>query len=253
MQGQSRMTPVKQHDYELFLRGLWFKWVKAVLSGCNAYKFKEKIIYVDTNTGSGYNDDYDCYGSPVIFCKTAESLGIKYKAYLIEKNTDLADQLKYRVKNYNACVCNDDNRKIVPDILNSIPSNLLGLFYVDPNGIPDWDMITKSSYHKNLKTIDILVRYNSVALLRNQHQGNLIDYLSRIKKGYKFGKEYETYDKSHWSFLLLMNYPFNDWKVQGWKNLNTKNGRNLLDRLSLTKEQNQKKSQLSFIELIENT
>lgn len=249
MQGQSNITHIKQRDYQEFLRDLWFKWATNALR--QPY-YPRTLIYIDTNAGSGYNETVECEGSPLVFLNEAKRRGINYHAYLIEKDPALSAELTARVTSYNATSICGDNKDVVPDILNEIPKNSLGLIYVDPNGIPDWQMIANASQARYL---DILIRFNSVALIRNHSNGHLplSDYLPSIKKQYRYGKDYYHSDRWHWSFLLGMNYEFGGWKKRGWHNLDTPEGQDLQDRLTYKKEDYQKKRQLPLTGLMQNT
>lgn len=251
-QGHSFITEQKERDFKKFLESLWFKWVKNALR--RSY-YKREIIYIDAYAGCGKNPT--CDGSPIIFCSLAKKFGIKYQAHLIELEKDLSEQLCYNMSEYNAVVHHGNNREKLPEILSTIPRNSLGILYVDPNGIPDWQMIIDASRQLQLKRIDILIRYNTNALWRNLHHNGYLDlseYLKAINKEYRYGKEYMPYDKWRWSFLLLMNYRFGDWKKEGWKDFKTKDGKELLTRLIYSPKQLQKKSQLSLFptELMQN-
>lgn len=249
-QGQSDMTRYKQKDYDEFL-SLWFKLARNALRNKN---YRRTIIYIDTNAGSGHNIDSDCPGSPVIFCEYAKKEGLPYLAYLIEKDEDYCQELRARVKNYNATVICGNNQETISPLLSSIPPASLGLMYIDPNGVPDQGLIKLASNHKKSQTIDILIRYNSTAVWRNHHNGHHLDnILSSLNKTYKWGKEYYQFDKWKWSFLLGMNYRFGDWQSRGWKRLDTEAGHDLEERLAYGPNQRQKKRQIPLIEPTKST
>lgn len=252
-QGQSDVTYLKQQDYQEFLRGLWFKWV---IGAIQKPYFQKTIIYIDTNAGSGYNEEVGCNGSPLIFLSEAERLGLKYRAYLIEKDPALLARLSRRVFGYNAETICGNNGDIVPKILERIPPKSLGLMYVDPNGIPDWDMISSASQNETMKKIDILIRFNSVALIRNHHNGYLPlpSYLEQIKnKPNWYGKDYYHSDEWHWTFLLGMDYRFGDWKAKGWRSFDNPDGQDLKDKLTYKKDDYQKKRQPPLTGLMQST
>lgn len=249
-QGQSDMTEIKQRDYQEFLT-LWLTFVKNAL---RSPRYRKTIIYIDTNAGSGYNAEFDCPGSPVIFCEEMEKADIPYLAYLIEKRQDYCQELRARVKPFNAEVFNGDNQEELPLILDRLPHSSLGLMYIDPNGIPDWKIVNQASSHPKIQTVDILIRYNTNAVWRNHHNGyHLESDIDNLKKKFRWGKEYYPFDKWSWSFLLGMNYPYGDWQSKGWKRLDTEAGLNLLERLADSPNQRQKKRQIALTGLMENT
>lgn len=249
-QGQSDITHFKQRDYTEFLRELWFR---LAINALRRPHYPRTIIYIDTNAGSGYNEDVGCPGSPLIFLNEAERLHVNYQAYLVEKDPALFGKLGERVKGCNARAICGDNKEVVPDILSRIPKNSLGLIYVDPNGIPDWQMIADAS--RRAEKLDILIRFNTMALIRNYSNGYLPlpDYLKIINKKCWYGKDYYHSDKWHWSFLLGMNYKFGDWKSKGWRNFDSPDGDDLKDKLTYTKDDLQKKRQLPLTGLMQST
>lgn len=235
-QGQSKVTPIKQYDFRKFL-DWWFALARRASRG-------KPIIYIDTNAGSGYNQDADCKGSPIIFCEKAIDWQVNYRLFAIEQNRGRCSQLEMNLSRFRNCnIFNEDNQKCMSGILSSLKSGLVGLIYVDYNGIPNWKMIEESSRHFNSSRLDILVRYNSGSLWRNQHNGylRLPEYLCKVNKKYWWGKEPAKGDKWHWSFLLGMNYPFKSWKKEGWLSFETKEGENLKEELTYSPSELKKK------------
>lgn len=251
-QGQSDMTPFKQQDLGEFLE-FWFPLAKNALRN-NPRKFRRTITYIDTNAGSGDNPKHKCPGSPLIFCKQAEKEGVLYHAYLVEQDPDACQELKERVKGYDAEVICGNNQQIVPTLLDNLYPGSLGLIYIDPNGIPDWELIRQASIHPKMASIDILVRYNTGAVWRNHHNGyHLNSDIDNLQKRFKWGKDYYPFDRWHWSFLLGMNFEFGDWKKKGWYRLDTQAGQELKEKLADSPTQRQKKSQIALTGLMEST
>lgn len=254
-QGQSDITNIKEADFHIFLSEWWLTLAKNALRRWQ--KYNNRLVYIDTNAGSGFNENCNCPGSPIIFCRAAKNADINYHAFLIEIDQDYALQLEDRVDQFNARVIQGDNRQITLDILSQLPPNTLGLIYIDPNGIPDWDLITKICKHQNAKTMDVLIRYNTNAVWRNLHNGKLAlpDALEQVRSYKKnwFGKQVEPSDKWYWSFLLGINYPFKDWQKRGWLSFQTEAGKALEKKLAYSRKQYQKKSQMNLMEVTENT
>jgi hypothetical protein len=244
------MTPIKQYDLANFLNW-WFRLARGASKG-------KPIIYIDTNAGSGYNPMSGCDGSPVVFCKKAMDWQVDYRLFAIEKDKSLYSQLVYNLSGFENCnIFNSDNQVTTLEILQSLKSGLVGLIYVDYNGIPDWGMIEAVSRHQNSSRLDILIRYNSNALWRNRHNGylELPEYLSNINKKCWWGKLPEKGDLWYWSFLLGMNYPYGGWEKEGWLSFATQAGKQLKERLTYSPGQLKKKrqaKQLTLTGLMEN-
>jgi hypothetical protein len=107
----------------------------------------------------------------------------------------------------------------VPTIARSLPENAYGLVYADPNGIPDFDMLSKVSSISKLDKFDILIRYNAAAVKRNEFQTGerMLDHISRINKKFWIIRELRPGDIWQWTFLLGMNWDgLKAWKSQGF-------------------------------------
>jgi len=141
--------------------------------------------YIDAYAGPGYNEAEQCDGSPVIFLKTAKLLDVNYRAWFVEKDASLSTKLSRQIKGFGDCeVLKGDNAIVVPQIARSLPDNAYGLLYADPNGIPNFEMLSRVSMIPKLKKFDILIRYNAMAVKRNEFQTGekMLDLLSKINK-----------------------------------------------------------------------
>jgi len=181
--------------------------VKRILKKYPTYP--QTYHFIDAYAGPGYNKEEQCDGSPVIFLKTAEMLGIDYRAWFVEADIKSVKELRERTKAYPKCeVCPFDNAQTVPEIARSLPDNAFGLVYADPNGIPDIDMLSKVSRIRELDKFDILIRYNATAAKRNEPQTGMrmLDHLSQINKTHWIIREPRKGDIWQWTFLLELNW-----------------------------------------------
>jgi len=88
-QGQSKATLPKQQSYRSFLEilrnvcGVMFN--KPIKNGKRAF---DQFLLIDTNAGSGYNEDAGCIGSPVAALAVLLSASFPWFAFFIEQSTD---------------------------------------------------------------------------------------------------------------------------------------------------------------------
>ena len=234
--GQSKATLDKQQGLGKLLR----QHMSVVYRIFKKYQVKNAIYYyIDANAGCGYNYDVDCEGSPIIFLQAREEIGIKARAFFIEINKDNVVQLDRLTKPYlnnsvDFCVYSADNKTAIPEISRVLPGGCFGLIYYDPNGRPDWDMISYLSKNPSLSKFDILIRYNAVAEKRNyQKTGKLLlDHLKDVKKQYWMIRDLLPGENWQWTFLLGMNYKINPWKTQRFYYTNSEEGNAILQKIA---------------------
>lgn len=218
--------------------------VKAILD--NYPYFPQKYFFIDAYAGPGYNEEEQCDGSPLIFLKTVKDCGIDYYAWFVEQDTKSVRELRKRIEEYKKCeVSNFDNAQAVPSIARSLPKNAYGLVYADPNGIPDFEMLSKVSRIDELDKFDILIRYNAAAVKRNEFQTRerMLDHLSKINKKYWIIREIRPDDIWQWTFLLGMNWGgLKAWKSEGFLYAITPEGiepeaEEIINKLNYTKDE----------------
>lgn len=220
--------------------------VKKILEKPEYSHYPQVYHYIDAYAGPGYNEVEQCDGSPVIFLKTAKTLGMKYRAWFVEKEANLSTELSKRIKDFDSCeVLRGDNANVVPQIARGLPDNAYGLVYADPNGIPNFDMLSKVSMLPELYKFDILIRYNAAAVKRNEPQTGkkMLDLLSKINKKYWIIRDILPGDIWQWTFLLGLNWPgLSEWRSQGFMYAITPKGikpeaAELIDKLNNPKSQ----------------
>jgi hypothetical protein len=242
-QGQSHMTIDKEEGLGKVLA--WHMNTVKVIFDKHQY-FPQTYHFIDAYAGSGYNKKEQCDGSPLVYLKTVANSGIDSYGWFIEEDDRLSAELGMRVKGYERCeVSKGDNSIIVPQIARKLPKNAFGLIYADPNGIPDFDLLSKISRIPGLEKFDILIRYNSAAVKRNEHQTGgmkMLDHLNRIDKKYWIIRELRPGDIWQWTFLLGLNYGIREWKSQGFIKAITPEGINpgaieIINKINYTKDE----------------
>lgn len=233
--GVSEKTPIKEQDFGIFLR--WhFIIVKSVWQRWNIPN--GVYHYFDANAGPGYHESRDCPGSPMVFLATAKQMGIPYEAHFVEEDECIANALSKRVgKSPQAHTYCENNMQALPRLLRAIPLNRFGLIYFDPNGPPDFDLISKISGMPETQKLDLLVRCSATSVKRvRQYTGRrLTEQLARINKQIWIIKEIGQGDPHQWTFLLGTNYANQrDWAREGWLRGDSVAGAIQLERMDST-------------------
>ena len=82
-QGQSKATLPKQQSYESFLR-----WHTSVCQEIHKKGRLNRYALIDTNAGSGYNQEALCDGSPVVALDVLSSASFPWSAFFVEQSID---------------------------------------------------------------------------------------------------------------------------------------------------------------------
>lgn len=242
--GHSGATIWKQNH----LRKVFVQHLKTCQVIMNKHRWaSSEYQYIDANSGSGKNECEDCAGSPVIFLEAANAIGIPYRAHFIDIEPCNTFELEINTARWNNhSIYTADNRQIMPDIVRGLPPNAYGLFYTDPNGVPDFDMIAQTSRNPKMQRVDILIRYSGSAVKRVQHNTGkrLLDYLATIKKKYWIVRELISSDSWQWTFLLGLNWKgLKPWRAQGFHYIHGRTGKEIIAKLHYTNDELKKVSQ----------
>lgn len=236
--GHSSATAEKQQALEAVL-SMHINVVKSILSRWP--KYPRPYHYIDTNAGTGYNDQEDCPGSPVVFLKTATRINVPIWARFIEINAGNRVFLDGCTGCFpgNHLSITGDNQKELPTLMDQLPRNAYGIIYCDPNGInhDHLDMLAAASVHINCKKMDILIRCAGSAVKRTQHLTGLklLDYVSGIEKKHWLVQRVSSSDRWQWTFLLGSNWPdMPTYKKHGFIRLDSDEGKDQIERLNYT-------------------
>jgi hypothetical protein len=91
--------------------------------------------HIDLNAGSGWNDDFDCPGSPLVAVQLLEENLSRWDATFYEINPDRATKLWRRLRGIPHCTVEQfDNKVFLERSLKIIKPWDVGSVLVDPNG-----------------------------------------------------------------------------------------------------------------------
>lgn len=170
----------------------------------------------------------------MIFIQEAEAAGIPFKAVLIEINPSSCQSLKDNIQDRPGLdiVCGDHN-DIFPQYFTTSTKWHVGLIYMDMNGIPSFDILTKASCVPCFQRTDILINCPATALKRNNGNIRLSEALSQIKKRYWIVRN--PHGPWQWSMLIGSNWDsFPTWEKKGFYRVESAMGQKVLDVLSKT-------------------
>lgn len=248
-QGQSWITPIKQENLGRIL-GQHLAICKNIFKKRSDSLF---YYYIDANAGSGYNDEADCEGSPLVFRREVQKARLPFVAYLVEQKAEFCTALNVAIgAKSKMIVIEGDNRQVVPILICGIPRGSYGLLYVDKNGIPDFDLLRQASWMPQIAKIDILIRCPATAIKRSlwQGQSRLEDSIKSINKRYWIVQE-PLPESWQWTFFMGLNWDgLRAMKKHGFYYLDSPEGQRIMERLNYTNSEQQSRRQypLPFME-----
>ena len=233
----SEHTATKQADFRRII-GLQVKIVKKVW---NLHDWRPPVyLYLDLYSGPGiYNDlHYSGFGSPLIAIEVLKRARVDYRCHLFNIDNTECFQLRACLNgDSNTSVYWGDNNRELPKLGDN--HNVLGLAYLDPNNVlPDFDMADK--VQRKFKRLDLLFYFGAAfdkrvrcAFDRPIGEGySLVERMSRLDKKKWIVKE--PTGKQQYTFLLATNADIGDWKKQGWHDIESHSGWEILRRLNYT-------------------
>lgn len=252
--GQSDYTAIKQRHFAAIIK-THLQVAKGIMSR-NKYPnwIEPYYLYVDLYAGCGNNLD-DVPGSPVIFFDQAKKVDVNGYAVFVEENEYSAELLEDKIKNIKTCnykLITDDNANIVKQMVENPPDKkCLGLAYLDPNGIPNFNAIKELSHLKQYDKFDFLINCPATAIKRSLGNGfcddsnRLISELVGINKNYWIIRE--PIGRWQWTFLIGTNWEsFPKFKNLGFHPLSSNKGREIVMHLSYTAKELQDFKELGW-------
>jgi hypothetical protein len=216
-QGQSNITPHKENAFGGILRmNLDVHHRKDEKRGYYYHHF-------DVNAGSGYNDKAQCDGSPVVFLRTAQRLGVeKFVAHFVDRDRQRTEELLTRINDPRCTVYNGENRefiKAIPELIyyqRENPAQALGSILCDPNGT-DLPIAELSELSKSCRRLDFIINYPARVWKRERGVGirpelYLKDLLSLLDKKYWHVQDPLPSDPHEWMILIGRNFEMGDWQ-----------------------------------------
>lgn len=202
------------------------------------YKKTHKIYWIDSYSGNGYYDDFKCDGSPVIFKKTMLKNGFDYNGFCIDKSEKYISELKNRLLDDKIQCISGDNETVITDVLKKIPYNGYGILYLDPNGMPNWNIVNSLKHHN----IDILLHFPATSIKRNIGAKNIIldlkQELELINKKTWYICPCHHINSDAWQWCMLFGSNYNGWhglKKEQFYDISTSKGESILNVFNHTK------------------
>ena len=246
----SEFSGYKQRDYAAHLL-VSMRMCKSILG---RHEWAHPVYhYFDLYAGPG-TDGID-EGSPIIFLKTAQLVGLPVRAWFFERSPRKAKILRRSVEEYlgksdgfsaEVSVLVGDNASAVPDVIDAISREsrrVFGLVYADPYGPPSFDVLRVFSAHRFLERLDLLIYLNATALKMclghphcPRHKTGLDEGLASLGKRVVHVRE--CLGAWQWSFAYCTNTErFPQLRQNGFHSIATERGRKILTRLTCTREE----------------
>jgi three-Cys-motif partner protein len=225
-------------------------------------RYNTKYVYIDTNAGPGYVPKSHLDGSPIIFIKMAEHIGISYNAYCIEKtkkNVTLLEQYigNQRIAHGNCYIYRGNNEMILPQVCNQIKDGSYGLVYHDQTKVPNFKMLQTMFNDYRFRHIDCLIRVPATAIKRVRgrytEKETLVEELEKINKTHWTIRKLNPSDRWQWTFLFGTNWKdVKNYKSKGFYRIDSEIGKNILKYANLTAKEKAiyKKSGQQTLEMV---
>lgn len=248
--GHSEYTVTKQRDFEYVLNTILGV---AQSPRCMAQGWAHKeFVYFDLNAGPGVVGGIE--GSPLIFTRRILDLGIPFRAFFFESNTDnmrrlsvaLGDLCESRgVSTDRIQLIPGDHNTTVPwfvsEHLASMPRDwVYGLAYGDGNGRDDSPFGPLSVLARRFPRVDHLVNVNTAIYKRvrgaRPDARFFMDDLAGIDK--KFRLIRTPAGQWAWTMLLMTNWEkVPEFREMGFRRLDSEEGRSIFERVNYSKRE----------------
>jgi hypothetical protein len=244
--GYSGYTPEKQRIFSGVLNAQLI-CVRAIYQ---KQGHQTPYYYFDLTAGDGYGCEL-FEGSPLLFLQHALYHKITARMVLFENDEKSAQLLNNRIysrfgdkASYEVVVA--DHHSLI-NTWNRFFADAdpppYGLVYIDPSGnIPPFSILERLSELPIFHRIDFLINCPSATLKRHRrcmispYEEKLSEALARIHKTHWLIRT--PYGPHQWSFLIGTHWQaFPVWQKEGFHTTESTTGRQLLDKLSLTKEE----------------
>lgn len=175
-------------------------------------------VYIETNAGSGWNEEVDCIGSPLVASEIFKSRPkLKFTSVFIERNPESAAKLRVNLAahGFKANVINEDHSISLPALC--VPSGSFGLAYADPNALRDAPIEALRTFFNQPSTskIDVLINMDAhqrKRVVAGQRKGgnpgnydDLAGLMRRIPKKHWWIRQPFYCSGSQWTFLFGSN------------------------------------------------
>lgn len=244
--GVSDFTQEKQNIFS-GLMTMHVAIVKGILSRWR--KISPFYYYVDMTAGPGVYKDEDgraIVGSPVIARMALTDANVKYRMYLVERDSSVFDTLKSWFSEEaiprasEQYLCFGDAEELVPAIRFADQYKHYGLVYADTTAqIPPFETFRRLGQSRQYDNMDFIMTYAAASHKRQiksslcKTEERLPELLGRINK--KFWLIREPYGKHQWTFLIGTNWAdFPRWNKRGFYGITNKRGNEIYRKIWLT-------------------
>lgn len=225
---------------------------------------------IDLNSGPGrylLGDGKCVDGTPLLIMRRLAASQMHWRAAFVERNAEMARHLEYWLKleaqrlglaTSQFCVINGDNSVVVlPWVEHSVPpSQGTGLIVHDPNGAPKLQLLEQLTHHQRLKKFDVAVYVQATSLKRvlnlppNQYDiagwHPLDGALRRVKA--KWVVRMPT-GSNQYALCIGSNGELGaSWARQNFWPTNSDRGRAILEKLTFTGAERQRRMQPRLFE-----
>lgn len=261
--GYGPFTPDKSKAFHTILR-MQINIARAVIRKYARYT-PLPYTYIDLTAGPGYSDpQHTIPGSPLIFLRLATQeipIGtsteknmppVPFEAHLFEKDPEFATNLQKETAPYKQSphcrtltIHNADYTDPASGactLWRTPQKYRYGLIYIDPSGdIPNFETLACLA-HK-MPRAEILLHIPAVTIKRRSRAYNiserLTDLMGKIPKKHWLIRDTRRGDKHQWTFLMGTNADdlFRDLKNENFYSINSKEGKQILERLNYTRQE----------------
>lgn len=245
--GQSEYTQTKQELFKSIL-DMHIAVTMAVLRKHPFYR--QSYLFVDATAGPGiYGTRQNRFiGSPLIFLQSADKSGLGYNAHFIEespRNVRILSRLLSNCRGESVTIYEGNYENILPSILTVSDATQLGMLYIDPNGIPDWDPIV--DVVNRYPRLDLLIHISATSVKRVPQSPSLEEAMSNLGKSNWLIRRPIRSDKNQWTFLLGSNAEiFKTYSRIQFFPLTSPAAQEFFPRIALTKQEWERLGQASF-------
>lgn len=205
-------------------------------------------VHIDLHAGSGFNDEVNVVGSPLLFCDIARRHGFEnYLLLCSEHDKGRVKQLANRLaENQRAYPFYGDNRELcyaLPELLKSWGFDLrsvIGSVLVDPNSVKEqfcWEAL--EYLFQSVPRLDCIFNYPATAFKRAKKQAELYFHLEDIPQKLHKSVWFIREPIAQWQFTCLLGR--NTDKIsspgQGFKAWDSQDGIRYRKRATLTAEE----------------
>jgi three-Cys-motif partner protein len=203
--------------------------------------------YFDLTAGPGITDGGEGYrGSQLVFLDEAiKHPDIMFNVVLFEINSLNFDQLLYYTDDYRQCkninlfVEHGDHKALFKKYHSVVGLKRIGLIYCDPSGnVPNFDLLGQISIMRLFTPTDFLVYVSGTNIKRvsmspsAKETRRLSEYIETVNK--KWWQLWEPLGKHQWTFLFGSNYQFQEFKKSRFHYRDSKEGKDIWEKLCKT-------------------